>query len=103
MWGKIVNALSSQNRDTANLTADLWPRPRKDGVGQQNGFDTNNKSKKDKIDPVLIACADDGEPFCLDPKTMQTMVIPGDKFGGNSKMEFLEFDEQFDLVSRREH
>merc|ERR1712238_354019 len=100
MWGKIVNALSSQNRDTANLTADLWPRPRKDGVGQQNGFDTNNKSKKDKIDPVLIACADDGEPFCLDPKTMQTMgrlvdVIPKLKpvFGSKKCLAHTKYDE----------
>merc|ERR1712238_148121 len=28
LWGNIQNALSSQERDTANLTSDLWPRPR---------------------------------------------------------------------------
>merc|ERR1719148_481828 len=31
------------------------------------------------------------------------MVIPGDNFQGQSKMEFLEFNDNFDLVSRTSH
>jgi carotenoid cleavage dioxygenase-like enzyme len=157
--GNIKNAFSSQERDTANLTADLWPRP------NTSTSSTSSKSKSTStIDPVLIVCTDNGEPYALDPKTLQTkgrlvdvipklkpifdpptndegqsstggksnkfvahtrydeklnrfimcintMIIPGEgkdengkpDFKGNSKMEFLEFDDNFDLVSRRSH
>ena len=140
--GVVQNALSSSERDTANLTADLWPPPKK-----KNGQSTPNS-----IDPLLIVTTDNGEPYAVDPKTLETkgrlcdvlpkleaifnppsdksektesnkflahtrydaernrfvmcintMVIPGDDFKGNSQMEFLEFDENFDLVSRRKH
>ncbi|OEU11318.1 putative beta-carotene 15,15'-monooxygenase [Fragilariopsis cylindrus CCMP1102] len=153
--GNIKNALSSQERDTANLTADLWPRPK-------TSTSSTSTSSSSTIDPVLIVCTDNGEPYALDPKTLQTkgklvdvipklkpifdppndestgssgksnkfvahtrydeklnrfimcintMIIPGEgkdengkpDFKGNSKMEFLEFDDNFDLVSRRSH
>jgi all-trans-8'-apo-beta-carotenal 15,15'-oxygenase len=126
--GYIRNAVSSSERDTANLTADLWPPP-----GTKN---------KDGIEPILIACADNGEPFALDPSTLETkgrlvdiipklksafpdgtkflahnrydeernrlilcvykMIIPGQDFLGNTQMEFVELDDNFDVVSRRE-
>eukprot|EP00957_Ditylum_brightwellii_P200377 15276182-Ditylum_brightwellii.AAC.1 len=41
VWGKIQNAMSSQDRDTANLVANLWPIPKENG--------SNNS-----IEPVLI-------------------------------------------------
>lgn len=128
LLGKIQNALSSSQRDTANLTVDLWPPP--------------GTKTKDGIDPVLITCTDNGEPYALDPTTLETkgrlvdvvpklksvfpegtkflahnrydedrnrlilcaynMVIPGDKFLGNTRMEFIELDDNFDVVSRRE-
>ena len=129
--GVLKTALSSSERDTANLTADLWPPP-----------------GKSTMDPLLIVITDNGEPYAMDPKTLETkgrlvdvvpkldaifnppdstrkakflahtrhdaernrfvmcintMVVPGDDFKGNSEMEFLEFDENFDLVSRRKH
>lgn len=127
--GNVRNALSSSERDTANLTADLWPLP--------------NNNNKDGIDPILIVCTDNGEPYALDPQTLQMkgrlgdvlpklntifpegtkclahtrydsvrntfvmcvfkMIIPGEEMKGNSYMEFLEFDDNFDLVSRRDH
>jgi len=127
--GNFKNAFAPSERDTANLTADLWPPP--------------NTRNKDGIDPILIVCADNGEPYALDPQTLKMegrlgdvlpklssifpegtkclahtrhdsarktfvmcvfkMVIPGEEMKGNSCMEFLEFNENFDLVSRREH
>ncbi|KAL3794643.1 hypothetical protein HJC23_010071 [Cyclotella cryptica] len=129
LLGNIRNALSSSERDTANLTADLWPPP----------FTKN----KDGIEPILISCTDNGEPYAIDPSTLETkgrlvdvipklasvfpkgtkflahnrydeenrrlimcvynMVIPGERFLGNSRMEFVELDDNFDVVSRREH
>jgi len=130
VWGKIQNAMSSQDRDTANLVANLWPIPKENG--------SNNS-----IEPVLITCTDNGEPYALDPKTLQTkgrlsevipklvkvfppgdskclaharydesnerfimckylMDVPGENFMGNSTMEFVEFDSNFDVVSSRE-
>ena len=126
--GKIQNAISSSRRDTANLTADLWPPP-----GTINN---------DGIESVLITCTDNGEPYALDPYTLETrgrlvdvvpklksvfpegtkflahnrvdddrnrlilcaykMVIPGQNFLGNTRMEFIELDDNFDMVSRRE-
>jgi carotenoid cleavage dioxygenase-like enzyme len=158
--GNIKNALSSQERDTANLTADLWPRPNTNAISSSS-TSSKSKSTSTMIDPVLIVCTDNGEPYALDPKTLQTkgrlvdvipklkpifdpptnddtgsgksnkfvahtrydeklnrfimcintMIIPGEgkdennrpDFKGNSKMEFLEFDDNFDLVSRRSH
>jgi len=128
VWGNIQNSFSSKDRDTANLTADLWPPP---------------GTNADKIDPVLITCTDNGEPYALDPKTLETkgllsdvipklalvfpagttclahtrvdeernrfimcinsMVVPGENFKGNTIMEFVEFDTNFDVVSRREY
>ena len=128
IWGNFQNAISPMERDTANLTADLWPPP-----GTKNA---------DNIDPLLIVCTDNGEPYALDPKTLETkgrlrdvlpkladafpegskclahtrydearnrfvmcintMVIPGDDMMGNSQMEFIEFDDNFDVVSTRE-
>ncbi|KAL7487974.1 hypothetical protein ACHAW6_013566 [Cyclotella cf. meneghiniana] len=127
--GNIRNALSSSERDTANLTADLWPPP----------FTKN----KDGIEPILITCTDNGEPYALDPSTLETkgrlvdvipklaavfpkgskflahnrfdqekrrlimcvykMIIPGENFLGNSHMDFVELDDNFDVVSRRSH
>ena len=58
VWGYIRNALSSSERDTANLTADLWPLPSSSSTKNANG-----------IDPVLIVTTDNGEPYALDPKT----------------------------------
>ena len=126
--GRIRNALSSSKRDTANLTADLWPPPGTTNV--------------DGIEPVLIVCTDNGEPYALDPSTLETkgklvdiipklkdefpegtkflahnrfdqdrnrlilcaykMIIPGEDFRGNTQMEFIELDDNFDLVSRRQ-
>jgi hypothetical protein len=31
------------------------------------------------------------------------MIIPGEDFMCNTMMEFIEFDENFDVGSRREH
>ncbi|EED90585.1 predicted protein [Thalassiosira pseudonana CCMP1335] len=128
LWGNIQNALSSSERDTASLTADLWPPP----------FTKNG----DGIDPLLITLTDNGEPYALDPNTLQmkgklidvvpklasvfrgnkclahsrydeannrfimcinNMIIPGEDFKGNVQMEFVEFDDNFDVVSRRQH
>ena len=129
LWGMAQNAISSKDRDTANLVANLWPLP-----GTKNA---------DNIDPVLIVCTDNGEPYALDPKTLETkgrlsdvipklanvlprgttslahtrydeannrfimclnvMEIPGENFMGNSTFQFLEFDSNFDLVSSRKH
>eukprot|EP00536_Pseudo-nitzschia_multiseries_P004449 jgi/Psemu1/318424/estExt_fgenesh1_pm.C_740002 len=126
--GMVQNALSSQERDTANLVANLWPLSRGD---------------RTTIDPVLIVCTDNGEPYALDPKTLEmkgrlsecipklstvlppgikslaharydeerntlimclnNMDVPGENFMGNSTFTFLEFDENFDVVSKREH
>ena len=126
--GRIRNALSSSKRDTANLTADLWPPPGTTNV--------------DGIEPVLIVCTDNGEPYALDPSTLETkgrlvdiipklkdefpegtkflahnrfdqdrnrlilcaykMIIPGEDFRGNTQMEFIELDDNFDVVSRRQ-
>ena len=58
VWGYIRNALSSSERDTANLTADLWPLPSSSSTKNANG-----------IEPVLIVTTDNGEPYALDPKT----------------------------------
>ncbi len=128
IFGNVKNALSPSDRDTANLTADLWPPP--------------NTRNKDGIAPILIVCTDNGEPYALDPQSLEMrgrlgdvlpklktvfpkgtkclahtrhdtvrnrfvmcifkMVIPGEEMKGNSYMEFLEFDENFDLVSRRD-
>ena len=57
--GIIKNALSSSERDTANLTADLWPPPKKN-------------SKANSIDPLLIVTTDNGEPYAIDPETLET-------------------------------
>jgi all-trans-8'-apo-beta-carotenal 15,15'-oxygenase len=132
-WGVIQNALSSSERDTANLVATLWPPP-----------PHHSKNKMDdQYSPILITCGDNGEPYALDPKTLETkgrlvdvvpklkevfpdgtkflahtrrdetkerfvmctskMEIPGDTNQGNVTMEFLEFDTNFDLVCRRSH
>ena len=130
LWGNLKNALSSQERDTDNLTVDLWPPP-----GANN---------KDNIDPLLIVCTDNGEPYALDPKTLKTkgalsQVLPklasifppgtkclthtrydalnnrfivcknimliqgkGNNMKGNTLMEFIEFDDNFDEISQRE-
>ncbi|KAL9186001.1 hypothetical protein ACHAXT_005239 [Thalassiosira profunda] len=128
LWGNIRNALSSSERDTANLTADLWPPP--------------STKNLEGIEPMLITCTDNGEPYALDPKTLEMkgrlvdvvpklkavfpegskflahtrydeergrfvmcrykMVIPGDEGKGNTEMEFVEFDDNFDVVSKRE-
>lgn len=125
--GYIRNAISSSSRDTANLTADLWPPP--------------GTANKDGIGPLLITCTDNGEPYALDPDTLETkgklidvvpklksvftdktkflahnrydearnrlilcaykMIIPGQSFLGNTQMEFIELDDNFDVVSRR--
>lgn len=147
--GILRNALSSSERDTANLTADLWPPPKK-----------KKEDGPPSIDPLLIVTTDNGEPYAIDPETLETkgklsevvpkldaifnpppsqeesssgdgsdktetskflahtrydaeqnrfvmcintMVIPGEDFKGNAQMEFLEFDENFDVVSRRKH
>lgn len=126
IWGKVQNAVSSRERDTANLVANLWPLS-----GDSN------------IDPILIVCTDNGEPYALDPKTLKmkgrlvdvipklksvfpngskclaharyderknrlimcinTMDVPGEGFKGNATMEFVELDSNFDVAYRREH
>jgi len=127
-WGIVQNALSSSERDTANLTADLWPPP--------------STKNLDGIEPMLLVCTDNGEPYALDPKTLEVMgrlvdvvpklqslfpegskfiahtrydekrnkfvmcrhemIIPGEDGKGQTQMEFFEFDDNFDVVSRRE-
>lgn len=148
LWGVLQNGLSSSDRDTANLTADLWPPPKKN---KQSGDHTESSA----IDPLLIVTTDNGEPYAIDPETLEmkgrlcdvvpklaavfdplqfdvnkittdgkskflahtrydakrnrfvmvinTMVLPGENLKGNAQMEFLEFDENFDVVSRRKH
>uniref|UniRef100_A0A7S4ER81 Carotenoid oxygenase n=1 Tax=Pseudo-nitzschia australis TaxID=44445 RepID=A0A7S4ER81_9STRA len=133
-WGMLQSAFSSRERDTANLVADLWPLP----------HDHKGSNEVDgAIDPVLIVCTDNGEPYALDPKTLEMkgrlseyipklsavlppgikclahtrydedrntfimclneMVVPGENFMGNSTFTFLEFDEKFDIVSKKEY
>ena len=57
LQGTIKNAISPSERDTANLVANLWPP---------------SSDNQDEIDPVLITCTDNGEPYALDPKTLNT-------------------------------
>ena len=66
--GNVQNALSSSERDTTNLTADLWPLPNT----------SDNRDGIDGIDPILIVCTDNGEPYALDPQTLATRGRLGD-------------------------
>ena len=116
----LLNAISSSERDTANLTAELWPQ-----------------DPKANVKPVLIVGGDNGTPFAVDPATLETLGpltevvpslrelrglkflahkriegdrmifcaskfdIPGEDFQGNTQIEFIEVDSNFEVVSRR--
>lgn len=114
----LVNALVPAQRDTANLSAVLWPPP-----GLQNTV----------VAPVLIVAGDNGTPFRVDPITLKTLgplsdVIPelkdrpmlahsridearqrlilcSSKFdfskGEKTMAQFWEFDVNFKLVATR--
>ena len=147
LLGNLQNALSSKDRDTANLTADLWPPHKKKKKHSEEKNKDYNTQQISTMDPLLIVTTDNGEPYAVDPETLETkgklsevipklgdvfktvgganskfvahtrydaelsrfvmcintMVVPGDDFRGNAQMEFLEFDEKFDVVSRRTH
>jgi len=143
LWGSLQNAFSPTDRDTANLTADIWPPPHKKNNIKNNNDKNNNNNK---LDPLLIVCTDNGEPYALDPSTLQTkgrlsevvpklstlfppnetkclahtrydphkntfvmckmnMLIPGQgqNFKGNVQLQFVEFDDNFDILSTTTH
>jgi all-trans-8'-apo-beta-carotenal 15,15'-oxygenase len=116
------NALAPSERDTANLVATLWP--------PSSILDSH-------VDPVLIVAGDNGLPYCIDPKTMNsigslefcvptlapklrgkkilahmrhdkkrqrlvlcstTFDLYGNNKDGNTVIEFMELDTNFELV-----
>jgi all-trans-8'-apo-beta-carotenal 15,15'-oxygenase len=113
----LLNALAPTERDTANLSATLWPPP------------GNEK------DPVLIVAADNGRPYAVDPATMETVgrledkvpVLKGKRFLAHTRIddarqrlilccstfnvddpkststsiEYMEFDVDWQLISSR--
>lgn len=132
------NALAPTERDTANLVATLWPP---------------SDTLDSEMEPVLIVAGDNGAPYCINPKTMESMgklswhtpdlnehlggkkmmahmrydakrqrlilcSTSFDLYGtngkddsstgsstnnkGNTMVEFMEFDKNFQLVSKRE-
>lgn len=117
----ILNALSSSERNTANLCATLWPPT-----------DTSSKS------PIVIVGSDNGIPYVVDPKTMKTVSplssflpdligkkllahtrideqrqrlilcscsyqLQGPKCPESNLIEFYEYDVNFELVSKQSY
>ena len=53
------NVFAPTERDTANLVANLWPRPSSEVV------------KQGILEPLLIVATDNGTPYVLDPATLE--------------------------------
>lgn len=62
------NALAPTERNTANLMVTMWPPPNT----LNNDRNNSNKQSVDGEDPVLIVGGDNGEPYMVDPETLET-------------------------------
>ena len=85
------NALAPSERDTANLVAILWPP-----VALKKNTNTTTT-----IEPMLIVAGDNGQPYCMDPKTMKSKgklewCIPelAQHIGGKKMMAHMRVDEK---------
>lgn len=120
----LVNMMSPSDRDTANLVAHLWPPPGKSPQepllitctdnGEPHALDPKTLETKGKLVhflPMELKNRLDGKKLLAHTRVdedrermvlcINTMEIPGESNEGNSTMEFIEVDTEWNIVSSR--